>query len=144
MEKLKIPLKDVSKRTVELLKPTPDTDKITIDMEYNGNVSDGYHTFNELYEHRITLLIALCKQLDAHCNDYESPVWMSKLHFDGSKFDGWFIMGINEKKGEQITYHLPMSKWEECKKIRTIRELKKAPEFDGHSPADVLERLRRL
>ena len=24
--------------------------------------SDGYHTFEELYDHRITLFIALCKQ----------------------------------------------------------------------------------
>lgn len=27
-----------------------------------GEVSDGYHTFDELYEHRVALFIALCNQ----------------------------------------------------------------------------------
>lgn len=103
-------------------------------------VSDGYHTFDELYEHRITLFIKLCwfrqeliKQ-DIQC-------WRSKLHHDGTSFDGWFIMGIGEMKGEQITYHLPMSKWEETNFAAT---LERAPEWDGHTSADVLKRLKKL
>jgi hypothetical protein len=112
-----------------------------------GSISDGYHTFNELYEHRITLYIAICKKKAGEDNvpfgaPFDSyPVWRSKVHSDGSIWDDWFLLGINYKKGEQITYHLPMSRWNECS---FADELDKAPEFDGHTSADVLERLKNI
>lgn len=115
--------------------------------EKNITMSDGFHTFDELYEHRITLYIALAKQLgqiEDEADEHGMPehlVWRSKLHSDGSSFDGWFILGIDKNKGEQITYHLPLSKWEETNFAETL-EL--APEWDGHSSADVLERLKKL
>ena len=105
---------------------------------------DGYHTFGELYEHRIVLWIALCKILyddPQYQTGQKADVWRSKLHSDGTSFDGWFIMGIGRNKGEQITYHLPISKWEETEFAET-RE--KAPEFDGHTGDDVLERIKNL
>lgn len=104
-----------------------------------GETSDGYHTFNELYDHRIVLFLALCR-----ATDIVSPgiaIWRSKLHSDGSAFDGWFVMGIGTTPGEQITYHLPLSRWDDAAFAET-RE--RAPEFDGHTSADVLERLNRL
>ena len=67
-------------------------------------------------------------------------VWRSKAHSDGSVWDGWFVLGIFKETGRQITYHLPMSKWEECNFADT---LDKAPVWDGHSPEDVLERLKK-
>ena len=109
-----------------------------------GKISDGYHTFDELYEHRITLFIALCKIL---CNDpqyqtgQKSQIWRSKKHSDGSEFSGWFIMGIGKERGEQITYHLPNSKWEQTEFAPTIDF---APNFDGHTSDDVLKRLSSL
>lgn len=103
-------------------------------------VSDGYHTFGELYEHRITLFIALCAEIDAHTPT--GHVWRSKLHSDGTGIDGWFIMGIGQEPGTQITYHLPRSKWADTDWLGT--ELERAPAFDGHTSADVLERLRRI
>lgn len=109
-----------------------------------GVISDGYHTFDELYEHRIVLWIALCKILYAdpqYQTGQKADVWRSKLHSDGTSFDGWFIMGIGRNKGEQITYHLPIAKWEETDFAETIE---KAPEFDGHTSADVLERIKAL
>jgi hypothetical protein len=99
----------------------------------NLEVSDGYHTIGELYEHRINLFIALCK--------YVPSRWRSIKHSDGSSFDGWFIMGISTKDGKQITYHLPMSKWEDTS---FATELDKAPEWDGHTSNDVLKRLLEL
>ena len=108
-------------------------DKVT------GETSDGYHTFNELYDHRITLFIALCSEIDARTPT--GFVWRSKLHSDGSAFDGWFVMGIGTAPGEQITYHLPMSRWADTEWLGTERP--RAPEFDGHTSADVLQRLRR-
>ena len=104
---------------------------------------DGYHTFEELYEHRIRLYIALCSQLVAASDELGQPdvVWKSKTHSDNTKWDGWFIVGIFTKKGEQITYHLPDSYWEELSWIKT-RE--KAPKYDGHTSEDVIRRLSAL
>lgn len=99
-----------------------------------GSISDGYHTFDELYEHRITLFIALCRIMTGR-----APVWMSAKHSDGTFFDGWFVLGLYTEKGRQITYHLPMVKWPEVEKF--AQEYVTAPEFDGHTAADVLKRI---
>ena len=96
-------------------------------------ISDGFHTFGELYEHRIVLFIALCCMV-------KKNVWRSRAHSDGSVLDGWFILGIGYAAGEQITYHLPMSKWAETDFAET---LDKAPEYDGHTSDDVLRRLEK-
>lgn len=122
------------------------TIKLNPEMSTN-DISDGYHTFGELYDHRITLFIALCRQLfKGYEEDHFIPqyaVWRSKHHSDGElAFGGnWFVLGISEEKGDQITYHLPIERWEETDFAKT---LEKAPEWDGHTSADVLERLKSL
>lgn len=107
--------------------------------------SDGYHTFEELYDHRIELFIALCRvcnyRLEKDHFIEQFQVWRSKKHHDGSSYDGWFIMGINTDEGDQITYHLPMSRWEDTEFAETLDN---APEWDGHTPADVIQRLKGL
>jgi len=108
-----------------------------------NKISDGYHTFGELYDHRIALFMALCSSIPYGKYTDNLEVWKSKLHHDGTTYDGWFIMGIGKNNGEQISYHLPMSKWDECNDP-CIRELAKAPEWDGHTSSDVLERLKSL
>lgn len=102
-------------------------------------VSDTYHTMDELYDHRITLFIALCKEFAA--NRFEDVVWRSEAHSDGSKYDGWFILGIHKTEGKQITYHLPMARWDETDFAETLET---APKWDGHTSADVLNRLKAL
>ncbi len=106
---------------------------IKIPCETN-EVSDGYHTFGELYDHRITLYIALCRA-------WSGLAWRSRLHSDGSKLDGWFVLGLMKKKGEQITYHLPDARWEETEFASTLAQ---APDWDGHTSAQVLQRLAQL
>ena len=107
-------------------------------------ISDGYHTISELYSHRITIFIALCKEL-ANNPEYQSgqksKIWKSIRHSDGTLYDGWFILGIGIEDGEQITYHLPMTYWT---KTKFAGILEKAPKFDGHTPKDVLKRLLEL
>lgn len=100
---------------------------------------DGYHTFDELYSHRIELYIALCRVIRNSMKNI--PVWKSMAHSDGTEWKGWFIMGIYEGSGAQITYHLPMEKWKDCGFART---LDCAPIYDGHTSDDVLTRLSRL
>lgn len=95
-------------------------------------ISDGHHTFGELYEHRIRLFIALCRICGE--DPINKSVWIKPV------VDGWFIIGIGRKKGKQISYHLPEKYFEECNDIATPY----APEWDGHSSEDVLERLKNL
>ena len=124
---------------------TPDAS--TMEFEHEElEVSDGYHTFDELYDHRITLFVALARlsrRQEMKIGEFPGQpfVWRSKLHSDGSAFDGWYILGIGNFEGQQITYHLPMDRWEETDFAATL-EL--APKFDGHTSADVLERLKQL
>jgi hypothetical protein len=51
-----------------------------------GNLSDGYHTFNELYHHRAILFSVICNGLPENS-------WKSKLHDTGDMYDGMFIVG---------------------------------------------------
>lgn len=102
-------------------------------------VSDGYHTMDELYEHRHRLWITICRVLTR--DDIGWNIWRSLFHNDGTTYKGWFILGINESTGQQITYHLPMKHWNETDFAKT---LEKAPLWDGHTPEDVLNRLYKL
>jgi hypothetical protein len=107
-----------------------------------NKISDGYHTFGELYDHRIEIFIALCKERFMNpSRAYLHGVWRSKAHSDGSVWEGWFILGIGEDNGEQITYHLPISRWDDCGFAETLG---KSPEWDGHTSNDVLQRLQQL
>lgn len=109
-----------------------------------NDVSDGYHTFGELYEHRQALFFAL---LSTYAND----AWMSALHHDGSQIDGWFIAGIqlaqddldseSDISSRQITYHAPMSAWAELQQLG-VQVLEHAPDWDGHTSDDVIARLK--
>jgi len=115
-------------------------EKITWQVPKAGEVSDGYHTFNELYEHRIILYIALCRQFFMK---YASPVdliWKSKQHNDGSSLEGWFLLGMETVYG-QISYHLPDKYWDDC---YFAIPCFKAPPFDGYTSQDVLNRITKL
>lgn len=124
-----------------------------------GMLSDGYHTFNELYEFRKMYNPALF-------NEWANP---NTLYFykDESSFDGvgsvrgpkynvhkswkhndgelcfgggWFIVCANLPTG-QISNHYPAEDWDLFK----VPEVEKALyPFDGHTPKDVLERLKNL
>ncbi len=103
---------------------------------------DGYHTFDELYDHRISLYIALCRVLRTDAD--HRGVWRSKRHSDGEICFGTgtqFVLGISHEAGKQITYHIPIERWNETEFAET---LEKAPEWDSHSSKDVLERLKNL
>jgi len=98
-------------------------------MSDTGQISDGYHTFDELYQHRTFLFCALM-------NAYPAASWKSHFHADGTSYEGWFIAGMDLPQG-QITYHCPEHYWHLAK----AQELPKAPPWDGHTSGDVLERL---
>lgn len=97
--------------------------------------SDGDHTFEELYTHRLALFVALARALD-----YKN-CWRAKRHYNEDEFgmpDGFFIAGINYKPGDQISYHIGLEHWD---KLAGFKELPAAPAFDGHTSDLVVERL---
>ncbi len=98
-----------------------------------GELSDGYHTFNELYHHRALLTAKLF-------NTYFHLAWKSKLHHDGTMYDGMFIVGIETPEG-MATYHYDIDPYWDMFKIK---ELDKAPEWDGHTPEDAINRIMSL
>ena len=98
-----------------------------------GDLSDGYHTFNELYHHRAILFSVIC-------NEHPDISWKSKLHHGGTMFDGMFIVGINTPEG-QATYHYDINPYWD---MFRVRELEKAPEWDGHTSEQAIERIAGL
>ena len=90
------------------------------------DISDKWHTFDELYYHRMILFLSL--QL-AH----KDKAWRSKLHDDGTMFDDSFIVGIETPEG-QYSYHYDLEFWD---LFKDIKELEKAPKYDGHMPKDI-------
>lgn len=99
----------------------------------HGEISDGYHTFDELYEHRCTLFLALMKTMP-------EISWISTQHDDGTTFGDWFVAGINLPSGT-ITYHLPAGMWSlAC--ATGVKAIERAPKWDGHTSADVVKRVQ--
>lgn len=115
------------------------------------DAQDGYHTFKELYNHRITLYIALARMTQSYTDmanhEFGSErirIWRSKKHSDGEICFGTgtqFVLGIGTGKGKQITYHIPIERWEETNFAETLEQ---APEWDGHTSDEVIERLKEL
>jgi hypothetical protein len=89
-------------------------------------VSDGFHTFEELYYHRMILFSLIVSD--------HSLAWKSKLHNDGTMFDDYFIVGIGIEIGEQFTYHYKLEFYD----LFQCKELEKAPEWDGHTTDDIM------
>jgi len=94
-----------------------------------GDVSDGYHTFNQLYHQRAVLFAALV-------NLNQNRAWKSWKHEDGKYcFDSnmeWFIVGIDTPSGS-YTYHYEKKYWD----LFNCRELECGKHWDGHTEEDV-------
>ena len=71
------------------------------------------------------------------CNMMPDKAWKSKLHDTGDMYDGMFIVGIETEQG-QATYHYDIDPYWDMFKVK---ELEKAPKWDGHTPCDAIERL---
>lgn len=98
-----------------------------------GDLSDGYHTFNELYHHRAVLFSVICNMLPHRA-------WKSKLHHTGDMYDGMFIVGIETPEG-QATYHYDIEPYWDMFKVV---EVERAPEWDGHTPEEAINRISKL
>ena len=102
-------------------------------QKITGDTSDGYHTFNELYHHRALLFSVIC-------NDRPEMAWKARKHHDGTMYDGMFIVGIQTPEGS-ATYHYDVDPYWT---IFNVPEREFAPVWDGHTPAQAIERIGRL
>lgn len=103
-----------------------------------GDTSDGYHTFNELYDYRKAYNALLFNEWASRgiCDVHKS--WH---HSDGEACfgGGWFIVSAQTPSG-QITNHYETADWE----LFRVPERELAAAWDGHTPAIALERLLTL
>ena len=116
-----------------MIKETQDAPSVDAEPVITGETSDGYHTFNELYHHRAVLFSVIVKT-------FQDKAWKARQHYDGTMYSGMFIVGIDTPEG-QASYHYDIDPyWDmfEC------RELERAPEWDGHTSAQAIERIGRL
>ena len=99
-----------------------------------GELSDGFHTFNSLYEQRMILFAALVRA-------YRGKAWKSYRHEDGEYCfgGGWFIVGIDTPEGS-YTYHYENKYWD----MFDCPDLPRGKHWDGHTDADAETRLMSL
>lgn len=99
-------------------------------------MSDGYHTFGELYEHRCKLFALLVNTFDLAFG-YEP--FKTLKNDKGETWEGWFIAGMETPVG-QVTYHLPIDMWD----MVDAKVIDCNSRYDGHTSSDVLKRLELL
>jgi hypothetical protein len=100
-----------------------------------GEMSDGFHTHNDLYAHRRMLTLhAVHAWLAA---GYK--VVKSRKHSDGELCfgGGWFIIVAMLPMSTQVSYHYQEEHWD----LFDIPEVDTPPEYDGHSAEEVVTRL---
>lgn len=91
------------------------------------DLSDGFHTFRQLYYQRMMLFATIVKQ-------NKDKAWKSLRHEDGELCfgGGWFIVGIDTPEGI-YTYHYEDNFYS----LFDCEELECAKHWDGHTGKDV-------
>lgn len=107
-------------------------------IEETGNISDGYHTFDELYEFRKLYNACLFNEW---ADRGVFGVHKSLKHHDGELCfgGGWFIVVATLPDG-QISNHYEIKDWD----LFRCRETDVGEKWDGHTSSDVVERLKKV
>lgn len=103
-----------------------------------GEVSDGYHTFNELYRYRMLYNAAFFNLL---ARNGQVEVCKSRRHSDGERCfgsDDWFIVMAMLPTG-QVSNHYESKYWD----LFDVPERETAFEYDGHTPNEAADRLEQ-
>lgn len=101
-----------------------------------GDTSDGWHSLDDLYRHRTVLFASLCNYVQATNAEGRDVAFKSWKHSDGTMYDGMFLAGIWTRMG-WVTYHCGAEFWG----CFDVPELPNAPEWDGATPEDGIDRL---
>jgi hypothetical protein len=106
-----------------------------------GSTSDGFHTFDELYEFRMLYHAAFVNVLEASrtIGVGGGATVKSLKHSDGEFCfgGGWFIV-VTELPHGQISNHYESKHWD----LFRVPAVDIPPTFDDHTNEDVIERLR--
>lgn len=107
--------------------------KIIDDM---GSISDGFHTFDELYEFRKLYNAAFFNEL---AKNKKYSVHKSIKHYEGDKCfgNGWFIVVAVLPTG-MVSNHYKLKDWD---LFQIPEEEKSTIPFDGHTAQDVINRM---
>ena len=91
------------------------------------DLSDGFHTFRQLYYQRMMLFATIVRQ-------NKDKAWKSLRHEDGELCfgGGWFIVGIDTPEGS-YTYHYEDNYYS----LFDCEELERGKHWDGHTEKDV-------
>lgn len=103
-----------------------------------GEISDGYHTFDELYRYRMLYNAAF---FNALAKDGSIKMCKSRKHSDGEKCfgsDDWFVVMAILPTG-QISNHYESKYWD----LFNIPESGMAFDYDGHTPNEAADRIER-
>lgn len=111
------------------------------DVRSMSQISDGYHTFNELYRYRMLLQAGWFNQLYADYSNHDQGcvVVKSWRHSDGEFCFGkenYFVV-VAEFPTGQVSNHYKGEYWDLFK----VLEVDRAPEWDGHSASDAADRM---
>jgi hypothetical protein len=127
-------------KVIEHIDDTAGIHKVIVNIsEDAGNISDGYHTFNELYEYRKAYNACLFNEW-FRTNKYD--VHKSLRHHDGDECfgGGWFVVVAVTPFG-QITNHYKMEDFD----LFDIPEYETAKyPWDGHTPTEALDRIFKV
>lgn len=98
-----------------------------------GEVSDGFHSFNELYHYRMLYNAAFFNSLEGKYNVHKSV-----RHSDGEPCfgGGWFIVMADLPTG-QVSNHYRIEEWNLFK----VPIKDKADIWDGHTSVEAANRL---
>ncbi len=114
-------------KALEALPPAEPEGYVKLPDSGIEDLSDGYHTFKQLYYQRMMLFATIVKQ-------NKGNAWKSLRHEDGELCfgGGWFIVGIDTPEGS-YTYH-----YEDCYySLFDCEELACGKHWDGHTEKDV-------
>lgn len=112
----------------------PDGQPIKLFTGLAKDVSDGAHTFGELYDHRTALFLLLVA-----CNLGDS--WWSIKDSSGKNCSPYILCGLMLSKTKtEVTYHIDSSYIGILETIG-VKELVQAPNWDGHCSVDTHDRI---
>lgn len=103
--------------------------KTDYEMEKNhgmgSDIKDSFHTMSELYFNRMVMFTYIV-------NSNKDKAWKSKLHDDGTGFEGFFLVVVDTPAG-QFGYHYQDKYWD----YFNCQELERGKPYDGFEPNDI-------
>lgn len=104
-------------------------------MRQSGELSDGHHSYNDLYDQRLLYHAHLAQRWYAE----GVPVCKSRRHHTGEEcFEGKYFIVVMDLVTGQVSQHYPLRAWD----LFRVPDQELAPQWDGHDAAAAAVRLR--